>query len=338
MNIQEAIARVVTGVDLTQEQARQVMDLVMSGGATEAQIGAYLTAMRMKGESVEEIAGSAQAMRDKALRVQAPGLVVDTCGTGGDGSGTFNISTVTALVAAACGLTVAKHGNRSITSRSGSADLLKALGVNIEAPLATVERCLAGAGIGFLFAPRHHGAMKYAMGPRQQIGIRTLFNLLGPLTNPAGAPHQLLGVFDGAWTAPLAQVLGRLGSRRAMVVHGSDGLDEITLTGPTQVAELHADGAVTTAILQPEMFGLSPCSRDALRGGDAQENAVITRAILAGERGPRRDIVLLNAGAVLHIAGRAEGIGAGIREAAAAIDDGRAREVLERLVRLSNAD
>ncbi|MBF0154370.1 MAG: anthranilate phosphoribosyltransferase [Magnetococcales bacterium] len=336
MNIQEAIARIVTRGDLTQEEARQVMDRIMSGKATDAQIGSYLTALRMKGETVEEIAGSAQAMRQKAVTVRAPGRVVDTCGTGGDASGTFNISTTVSFVVAACGVTVAKHGNRSISSKSGSADVLKALGINIETDVPTVEKCLAEVGMGFLFAPRHHGAMRHALGPRQEIAMRTLFNLLGPLTNPAGAPCQLIGVFDGAWVEPLARVLGRLGSRRALVVHGSDGLDEITLTGPTQVAELSPDQSVRTYEITPEQFGLPTASPVSLRGGDAETNAAITRAVLAGESGPRRDIVVLNAAAALYIADHAADIAQGVKAAQAAIDGGLAQEKWQHLVRVSN--
>ncbi|MBF0425204.1 MAG: anthranilate phosphoribosyltransferase [Magnetococcales bacterium] len=336
MNIQEAIARVMTRNDLSQDEARQVMDRIMSGKTTDAQIGAYLVALRMKGESVEEIAGSAQAMRQKAVTVRAPGRVIDTCGTGGDASGTFNISTTVAFVVAACGVTVAKHGNRSISSKSGSADLLRALGVNIDADVPTVERCLAEAGVGFLFAPRHHGAMRHALGPRQEIAVRTLFNLLGPLTNPAGASCQLIGVFDGAWVEPMAQVLGRLGSHRALVVHGADGLDEITLTGPTHVAELSPSGGVGTYSIAPEPFGLTAAPLAALQGGDAEVNAAITRAVLDGEQGPRRDIVVLNAAAALYIAGYAGSITEGVKVAQGAIDSGQAREKLRHLVQLSN--
>ncbi|MBF0285496.1 MAG: anthranilate phosphoribosyltransferase [Magnetococcales bacterium] len=335
MNIQQALARVAAGGSLTQEEARRVMDQIMSGEATGAQIGGYLIALRMKGETPEEIAGSARAMRDKAQRVQAPGVVVDTCGTGGDGSGTFNISTTTAFVVAGCGVTVAKHGNRSISSRSGSADVLSALGVRIDAELEVVEHCLAKVGIGFLFAPRHHGAMKHAMGPRKELGLRTVFNLLGPLTNPAGAKRQVIGVFDGAWTDPLAKVLGLLGSERALVVHGEDGLDELTITGPTRVAELGEDGVVRGYTVTPEQFGLTRAPRESLQGGDAEQNAAITRAILQGEPGPRREIVLLNAAAALLAAGLAPSLAEGIALAAAALDSGRAMQKLARLAALS---
>ncbi|GAB0056517.1 Anthranilate phosphoribosyltransferase [Candidatus Magnetaquicoccaceae bacterium FCR-1] len=337
MEIRELLGRVVTGVDLTQDEARWMMERIMSGEMTPAQIGAYLTALRMKGETVEEIAGSALTMRAKATRVTASGTVIDTCGTGGDGLGTFNISTTVAFVVAACGVTVAKHGNRAISSRSGSADLLLALGVRIDLDPEAVERCLAEAGIGFLFAPRHHGAMRHAMGPRQELGFRTLFNLLGPLTNPAGAPNQLLGVFDARWVEPVARALGRLGSRHALVVHGHDGLDEITTTGPTQVAEWTPDGRLEPHTWHPESFGIPLAGPADLAGGDAAFNAAITRGILAGDPGPRRDIVLLNAGAALLVAGVVTDLPAGIARAAWAVDSGQAGERLERLVRISNA-
>lgn len=374
MIIQRAIAHLVGahgrnmvgggGHHLSQEVAREVMAFIMSGQATDAQIGAYVTALRMKGETVDEIAGSVQAMRGHALTVSVPGAVVDTCGTGGDASGTFNVSTTAAFVVAAGGMAVAKHGNRSISSQSGSADLLRALGVNIEVDPLVVARCVQEAGIGFLFAPRHHSAMRHVAGPRQELGIRTLFNVLGPLTNPANAPYQLLGVYDGALVQPLAGVLGRLGSRHAMVVHGGDGLDEITTTMPTQVTEFlshavgahNAEGCQTTPLdegvalsytVTPEQFGLRRAMLAELRGGTAEVNAIITRRVLAGETGPQRDIVLLNAGAALSVTpvcqirdGRENTpiarIRAGVARAADAIDSGRARRCLEQLVRLSN--
>lgn len=336
MKIQEILAKVVQKQDISQDEARQMMEQIMSGEVSDARIGAYLTALRMKGETVAEIAGSALAMREKALRVRAHGIVVDTCGTGGDGSGTFNISTTAAFIVAACGVTVAKHGNRSITSRSGSADVLLALGVKIDIEPEVVERCLDEAGVGFLFAPRHHGAMRHAMGPRKELGYHTVFNILGPLTNPAGATRQLIGVFDAQWVETMARTLGRLGSQQAMVVHGFDGLDEITTTGPTHVAELKADGTVVTYTIEPEQFGLPRVSPDALLGGDAEFNAGITRKILAGERGACRDIAVLNAGAALKVAGVVEEIGTGVAMAAEAVDSGKAADRLQRLIRLSN--
>ncbi|MBF0358036.1 MAG: anthranilate phosphoribosyltransferase [Magnetococcales bacterium] len=336
MNIQTAIALLVDGRDLAQEEAHRIMDRIMSGNATDAQIGAYLTALRMKGETVDEIAGSAIAMREKALHVKADGIVVDTCGTGGDSSGTFNISTTAAFVVAAGNVNVAKHGNRSISSKSGSADLLAALGININAELAVVERCIAQANIGFIFAPKHHSAMRHVMKPRTDIAMRTIFNLLGPLTNPAGALNQLIGVYDGNLTATLANVLARLGSKHALVVHGSDGLDEITTTGPTRVAELNTNGHVISYVIEPEQFGLPRATAESLKGGDAGFNAEITRAILAGEKGPRRDIVTLNAGAALFVAGITPDIGSGQQLACELIDTGKAQDRLATLVRMSN--
>ena len=362
MNIQQAIAQLVNNKDkdqqdLSQEQAREVMEQIMSGQASAAQIGAYVTALRMKGETIKEIAGSAQAMRDKALSVSVTGTVVDTCGTGGDASGTFNISTTSAFVVAAQGVRVAKHGNRSISSKSGSADLLRALGVCIDAELPIVERCIEEVGIGFLFAPRHHSAMRHVAGPRQELALRTIFNMLGPLTNPAKAPLQLVGVYAAELVKPIAQVLGRLGSEHAMVVHGADGLDEITTTNQTQVAEFITqpgqDGEVITYTLEPEQFGLQRASLADLRGGDAEINAEITRRVLAGEKGAHRDIVLLNAGAALsvtpacrnHLASTDPSpadpspinrIRAGIEMAAEAIDSGKANHILQQLIVVSN--
>ena len=354
MNIQEAIAKIVGSQTLTEQshlsqmEAQQVMEQIMSGQATAAQIGAYLVALRMKGETIDEIAGSAQVMRAKALSVSAPGIVVDTCGTGGDASGTFNISTTAAFVVAACGVTVAKHGNRSISSKSGSADVLKALGVNIEADIAVVQRCLEAVGIGFLFAPRHHSAMRHVAGPRQELALRTLFNLLGPLTNPARAPFQLVGVYAADRVEALAHVLGRLGAQHAMVVHGFDGLDEITTTSKTQVAEFIKPDRVIQHTIEPEQFGLQRATLADLQGGDAETNAAISRRVLAGEKGPHRDIVLLNAGAALSLLPTClspdetdrldivERIGRGITLATTAIDSGKARSCLDHLIAVSN--
>lgn len=354
MNIQEAIAKIVGSQTLTEHanlsqiEAQQVMEQIMSGQATPAQIGAYLVALRLKGETIDEIAGSAQVMRDRALLVSAPGIVVDTCGTGGDASGTFNISTTAAFVVAGHGVTVAKHGNRSISSKSGSADLLKALGVAIEIDIAVVQRCLEEVGIGFLFAPRHHSAMRHVAGPRQELAIRTLFNLLGPLTNPARAPFQLVGVYAAHWVEPLAHVLGRLGAQHAMVVHGFDGLDEITTTSKTQVAEFIKPDRVMHHTIEPEQFGLQRATLADLQGGDAETNAAISRRVLEGERGPHRDIVLLNAGAALSLTPAClspqevdsldivERIARGIALATEAIDSGKARACLEHLIVVSN--
>ncbi len=334
--IKEAISKGVAGEDLTRDETAAVMNEVMSGKATDAQIAAFLVALRLKGETVEEIVGSAQVMRQKVTPIRTKQeVIVDTCGTGGDGYGTFNISTVAAFVAAGAGSCVAKHGNRSVSSNCGSADVMESLGINIEIPPERVERCLDEAGIGFLFAPLLHGAMKYAIGPRRQIGIRTIFNVLGPLTNPAGARRQLIGVYDAGLTEVIADVLRSLGSEYAFVVHGNDGLDEITLTGPTRVSEL-AEGEIRTYQLEPEELGLSKAELKDLLGGSAEDNAEIILSILGGSKGPKRDIVLLNAGVAIVAAGEAETIAEGIGIAAESIDSGRALQKLEQLRRLSN--
>jgi len=335
MEMKEAIGKVVQSQNLSEEESFLAAQTIMRGGATDAQIAAMLVALRMKGETKEEITGFARAMRAEASPIPCKaGDLVDTCGTGGDRSGTFNVSTVSALVAAGTGCVVAKHGNRSISSQCGSADLFEQLGVNVEAPAETAGRCLDEVGLGFLFAPLLHKAMKHAIGPRKEIGVRTIFNILGPLTNPAGAKRQLLGVFDGALTETLAVVLKRLGSEHVLVVHGEDGLDEITLTGPTRVAELK-DGVVDTYSIRPEDFGLRPVNPEALRGGGPETNAAIAMNILSGGKGPARDMVLLNAGAVAYVGGRASTIRDGIRLAAESIDSGRALEKLESLKKMS---
>jgi anthranilate phosphoribosyltransferase len=336
MSIQEAIEALIQGRDLGRQQARDAMDMIMSGEATDAQIGAFLVALRCKGESVAEITGCAEVMREKAARVitsRAP--VIDTCGTGGDGTRTFNISTTVAFVAAGAGACVAKHGNRAISSACGSADVLQELGVRIDASPDRVGACLDEAGIGFLFAPVMHDAMKHAIGPRRQIGIRTVFNVLGPLTNPAGASRQLLGVYAPGLTGQLAGVLKALGSERAMVVHGSDGLDEITLTGPSRVCQLHA-GQVSSFDITPQELGLASVPAAALRGGNAAHNAGVLRRVLDGEPGAPRDVVLMNAAAAIVVAGLADDLAAGLRRAREAIDSGGARAALEALVRVSN--
>lgn len=336
MNIRKAIARCVEREDLLQDEARAVMGQIMAGDATSAQIAGYAIALRMKGETVAELTGSAQAMRDHAVRVSVPvSPLIDTCGTGGDGRGTFNISTTAAFVVAACGVTVAKHGNRSISSRCGSADLLTGLGVEIDCSTTVIEKCLREVGIGFLFAPNHHGAMKHAAAPRVELGVRTFFNLLGPLTNPAAASCQLLGVFDGRWTEPLAMVLGRLGLKRAMVVHGMDGLDEITTTDATQVSELKGDGSVVTYRVEPSQWGVARAVPGDLDGGDIGQNVAITRDILGGKTGPGRDIVVINAGAALYVADVAPDIRTGMVLAARAIDSGEAKRRMEHLVTVS---
>ena len=334
--IQESISQLIGGQDLGRDKARAVMNQIMSGEATDAQIGAFLVALRCKGETVEEISGCAEVMRDKATRISTTQeKVVDTCGTGGDGSSSFNISTAVAFVVAGAGLCVAKHGNRAMSSRCGSADVLSALGVNIEASPAVVSACLEEAGIGFLFAPMLHGAMKHAIGPRKEIGTRTVFNVLGPLTNPAGAERQLIGVFAPDLTATMAGVLRDLGSVRAFVVHGADGLDEVTITGPSQVSELN-DGEVTTYEITPEQFGLKRGSAESLKGGDADDNAQTLLDILGGADGPRRDIVLLNAAAAITAGDGASDLAAGVERAQESLDSGNAKAALENLKRVSN--
>lgn len=335
--IREALSKVLDGEHLTRAEATAVMEEIMSGQATDAQIGAFLIALKLKGETVEEIAGSAQVMREKATRIETRhGVVVDTCGTGGDGAGTFNISTTAGFVVSAAGLCVAKHGNRSVSSRCGSADVLKALGVNIEVPPERVSACLDEVGIGFLFAPMLHGAMKYAIGPRREIGVRTIFNVLGPMTNPAGAQRQVIGVYDEALTETLAGVLRDLGSERVFVVHGEDGLDEITSTGRTRVSELRA-GEIQTYEIAPGDLGLERARAKDLAGGTPEENAQIMLDVLKGVGGPRRDVVLMNAAAGIVAGGKAETLMEGVRVAAEAIDSGNALEKLEGLKRCSNA-
>ncbi len=332
--IKEAISALVSGQSLTMEQAEGAMNEIMSGEATPSQFGAFVTALRLKGETVEEIAGMARVMREKAIPVAVSGPVVDTCGTGGDGSGSFNISTAAAFVVAGAGLKVAKHGNRSMSSICGSADVLEALGLRIDLGAEQVQKCLEEVGIGFMFAPNFHPAMKYAAAPRREIGIRTVFNILGPLTNPAGAKAQVLGVADGSLTMKMAQVLELLGCHHALVVHGEDGLDEITLGGRTTVCELKK-GVIESYSVTPEELGFTRVSVESLRGGSPQENAEILHRILKGEKGPRRDIVLMNAAAALVAGDRAENLEQGIQIAREAIDSGKALEKLEGLIKTS---
>ncbi len=334
--IKNAIAKLIDRQSLPEAEAEAVMHQIMDGKASPAQIAAYLTALRMKGETVEEITGSARAMREKATRIRVNDpMVVDTCGTGGDGAATFNVSTTVAFVVAGVGLTVAKHGNRAVSSRSGSADVLKCLGVRVDLPPERVEECVNDIGIGFLFAPLFHGAMKHAMGPRQEIGVRTIFNLLGPLTNPAGASIQVLGVYDEALTETLAKVLVRLGSRHCYVVHGMDGLDEITLTDRTRVSE-GKGGRITNYFIEPRDFGLERARLKDLAGGDAEENARIIRDILGGREGPRQQLVLLNAAPAMVACGKAATLLDGVKRAQEAIRSGAAMEKLESLVRWTN--
>jgi anthranilate phosphoribosyltransferase len=332
--MKELIGQVASGRALTLEEARAAFDIMMSGDATPAQVGGFLMALRVRGETVDELTGGALAMRERMVKVKAPADAIDTCGTGGDASGTYNVSTAAALVVAACGVPVAKHGNRALSSRAGSADVLAALGVNTDAEVGHVEQAILEAGIGFMMAPRHHGAMRHVAGVRVELGTRTIFNLLGPLANPASARRQLMGVFARDWVEPLAHVLGRLGSERAWVVHGSDGLDEITTTGPSHVAELR-DGKVRCFEVNPEQAGLAKARLEDLRGADAETNAQAVRALLAGAPGPFRDIVLINAAAALIVAGRADDLRAGVAQAAQAIDSGAADAVLGRLVAIT---
>jgi len=334
-DLKPLLAQVAAGRSLSEAEAEAAFDIIMSGNATPSQIGAFLMALRVRGETVEEIAGAARIMRAKAVAVEAPPGTIDTCGTGGDSSGSFNISTASALVVAGCGVPVAKHGNRALSSESGSADVLKALGVNIDADFRIVHRCLWEIGLGFLMAPRHHSATRHVAPARVELGTRTIFNLLGPLSSPAKAPRQLVGVFAPEWVRPMAEVLGRLGSERAWVVHGS-GLDELTTAGVTTVAALEG-GKVETFEVAVEDVGLPAARLEDLRGGEPQHNARLMRDLLAGTGGALRDIVLLNSGAALLVAGRAASLEEGIELAAQSLDSGAARRVLRELVARTNA-
>ncbi len=334
--IRETIQRVVDGQDLTERETIDTMNEIMSGEATPAQIASFITALRIKGETIEEVTGAARVMREKSTKIHTKHpFVVDTCGTGGDEAHTFNISTTAAFVVAGTGIPVAKHGNRAISSQSGGADVLKALGVNIEIGPEQIGACIDDVGVGFLFAVTLHGAMKYAIGPRREIGIRTIFNAFAPLTNPAGAQAQVLGVYSPTLTEPLVHVLKNFGTHRAFVVHGGDGLDEITTTTTTQVSEL-ADGEVNTYTLDPRGLGIPTAQPSDLKGGTPEENADMTLSILRGEKGPKRDIVLLNAAAAIVAGGKAEDITAGLAAAAESIDSGRALQKLEGLKTKSN--
>ena len=348
--IKAAIGKIVLQQDLTEAEMVEVMNQVMGGEATPAQVGAFITALRMKGESIEEIVGAARVMRDHATPIRVGKAIdidreeinldretiLDTCGTGGSGTNSFNISTTVAFVVSACGVKVAKHGNRSISSACGSADVLEELGVNLNVTPQEVETCINEIGVGFLFAPALHSAMKHAIGPRREIGIRTIFNILGPLTNPAGADRQVLGVYDESLVEVLARVLVKLGCRRGFVVHGMDGMDEVTLTGPTRIGAI-CDGAVSLSTIEPEDFGLRRCTLADLQGGDASANASIVRDILEGHPGPKREVVLLNAAFALVAAGLAKDIEAGLVRARGVIDDGLAMAKLKGLIALTNA-
>lgn len=339
MDIKKGISRLIDKKSLSYHEMESVMHQIMTGEATPAQIAGFLVALRLKGETVDEITAAASVMRDHASRIQvklAPGEhLVDTCGTGGDRSGTFNVSTTAAFVVAGAGVKVAKHGNRSVSSLAGSADVLEKLGVNLNIPSEIVRKSIETIGIGFLFAPAFHPAMKHAIGPRREIGIRTIFNVLGPLSNPAGADVQIVGVYDHSLTRPLADVLGKLGAKRAWVVHGEGGLDEISLLGATKVSEW--DGInVNDFVVRPEDLGMSTCDINDVTGGTADENALILRQILSGEKGPKRDMVAINAGAAIFLAGKAISLPEGVEIAFNSIDSGNAMEKLEQLVQLTN--
>jgi anthranilate phosphoribosyltransferase len=334
-DLRSAIKKVAAGETLNQREAAAAFELMMSGGATDAQIGALLMGLHVRGETVDEIAGAARVLRAKAVPVRAPEGAIDTCGTGGDAKGTFNISTCMAFVVAGAGVPVAKHGNRSISSRSGSADVLGALGVNLECGPETIARCIEGCGFGFMFAPAHHAAMRHVAKVRSELGVRTIFNLLGPLANPAATKYQVVGVFDEKWVEPIANVLGMLGVERAWVVHGGDGLDELTTTAVSHVAVLDR-GKVSTFKISPRNAGLPEAKPEDLIGGDAAENAAHIRAVLQGNQGPLRDIVLLNAAAALLVAGKAKTLRDGVALAAESIDSGKAIGALEALVKLSH--
>lgn len=334
--LKSAIQKLVEGKNLTEQEIIYAMNCIMDGNATQAQIGSFITALRIKGETIDEITGCAKVMREKADRIiPEADYCIDTCGTGGDGSNTFNISTAAAFVASAGGATVAKHGNRSVSSRSGSADVLEALGVNITLKPRQVKECVDKVGIGFMFAPTFHKSMKHAAGPRKELGIRTIFNILGPLTNPASAKGQVIGVFDVRLTSQLAGVLVNLGVERAMVVHGMDGLDEITTKDATRISEVK-EGKVTGYEITPEMFGFERASSEALLGSDAQSNADIILRIFKGENGPKRDIVLINAAAALYIGKAADSMQEGIGLAGRIVDSGKALRKLEELREFSN--
>lgn len=332
--IREAINLLVQKISLSEAEMVECMTEIMDGKATDAQIAAFLTALRVKSENIEEITAAAKVMREKAIKIKTPEGVIDTCGTGGDMSGTFNISTTSALVAAAAGIPVAKHGNRSVSSKSGSADVLEALGVKIDIPPDKVEKCLFETNFGFLFAPLFHPAMKYAITARKEIGIRTIFNILGPLTNPAGAKKQIMGIFSSRLTELLANVLHNLGATDAMVVHGEDGLDEITNCEATKISRVR-QGSLETFYIVPEDFGFVRANREALLGGGKEQNAAITLAILNGEKGPKRDIVLMNASAAIVVSGMARDFKEALKIAEDAIDSRKALRKLEEVKKLS---
>lgn len=337
MDMQSAIKAVTGHQNLSADEMATVMRLIMTGEATPAQVGGFLIGLRMKGETVEEVAAAAGVMRALSTRVEVESeQLVDTCGTGGDASGSFNISTASAFVVAAAGARVAKHGNRSVSSKSGSADVLEAAGVNLELSPEQVAACVNDIGVGFMFAPMHHSAMKHAIGPRREMAVRTIFNVLGPLTNPAGAPNQVLGVFSNDWVEPLAQVLQQLGSKHVLVVHADDGLDEISIGSATHIAELK-DGAITSYTVQPEDFGMQRADLSAIRAEDAADSLRIIRSVLANEAGPAKDIVCLNAGAAIYAAGKADSLAEGVGLAREVIASGEAAAKLDQLIAATRA-
>ncbi len=336
MKIQQALNKLLGQQDLTSEEMRDVMQLIMTGGATDAQIGGFLIALRCKGESVDEITAAASVMRELATKVPVSGKhIIDTCGTGGDGANTFNISTTCAFVVAAAGGQVAKHGNRSVSSSSGSADVLEAAGINLNLSTEQVVQCVNEIGVGFLFAPKHHGAMKHAIGPRKEMGVRTLFNLLGPLSNPAETVNQLIGVFSSDWLEPLAQVLKRLGSEHVLVVNAEDGLDEISIATASNIAELK-DGVVSSYQVTPEQFGLQRASLDSLAVDDAKSSLVMLKSVLNNQSGAAKDIVVLNAGAAIYAANLTDTLESGVKKAKQVIESGAALEKFNALVAYSN--
>jgi len=337
MDMQAAIRAVNEQRDLSGDEMEQVMRIIMTGGATDAQIGGFLVGLRMKGETVDEIAAAARVMRELVTPVKVGAEhLIDVVGTGGDGSGTFNISTTSAFVVAAAGGQVAKHGNRSVSSKSGAADLLEAAGVNLELTPEQVSQCIEQVGVGFMFAPKHHSAMKHAIGPRKEMGVRTIFNVLGPLTNPAGATHQLLGVYSDQLVEPLAQVMKQLGSKHVLVVHSLDGMDEISIGAPTLVAELK-DGEIESYMIQPENYGLHRENLADLQVDDVQESLTLVKKVLSGEHCAARDIVLLNAGAAIYAADLVDSLEAGVKRATEVIDNGEAAAKLDALASLSNS-
>ncbi|MEZ5826640.1 MAG: anthranilate phosphoribosyltransferase [Geminicoccaceae bacterium] len=331
------IDKAARGSALTFDEARDAFSIMMAGDATPAQMAGLLMALRVRGETVEEISAGASILREKMTRIAAPSDAIDIVGTGGDGSGTLNISTASAIVAAASGLVVAKHGNRGLSSRSGASDALACLGVNIDAPMPAIEKAIAEAGIGFMMAPRHHGAMRHVAGPRVELGTRTIFNLLGPLANPAGVDRQLTGVFSPEWMEPVARTLGKLGSRRVWIVHGHSGMDELSTTGPTDVVEWTGSD-IRRFVIEPEDIGVERVTLDRLKGGTPEENAEAIRRLLAGDKGPFRDVVLLAVAAALVMCEKAPTLAAGADIARDAIDSGRARATLARLVEITNEE